>query len=180
MIGTSRLSYALAADGLFPKAFARVHPKFKTPYMAVIIQSIIAVVASIIGSLSLLISVSVFFLAIAYLATSGSVLTIRRRGKSPQFRMRGGTIIPILGVMFSVYLISQCSPLQIALGVLLLVIGLPVYVFYSPKKEIAELKGALMDRETLFKRIYAQERTFLAHALLHLRQWLEKARRKIS
>jgi APA family basic amino acid/polyamine antiporter len=180
MIGTSRLSYALAADGLFPKAFARVHPKFKTPYMAVIIQSIIAVVASIIGSLSLLISVSVFFLAIAYLATSGSVLAIRRRGKSPQFRMRGGTIIPILGVMFSVYLISQCSPLQIALGVLLLVIGLPVYVFYSPKKEIAELKGALMDRETLFKRIYAQERTFLAHALLHLRQWLEKARRKIS
>jgi APA family basic amino acid/polyamine antiporter len=180
MIGTSRLSYALAADGLFPTAFARVHPKFKTPYLAVVIQSIIAVVASIIGNLSLLISVSVFFLAIAYLATSGSVLTIRRRGQSPQFRMRGGTIIPILGVAFSIYLISQCSPLQIALGVLLLVIGLPVYVFYSPKKEIAELKRALMDRETLFKRIYAQERTFLAHALLHLRNWLEKIRRKFS
>ena len=66
------------------------------------------------------------------------------------------------------------------LGVLLLVIGLPVYVFYSPKKEIPDLKKALTDRQELFKRIYAQERTFLAHALLHLRQWLKKVRGKIS
>ncbi len=33
MIGTSRLSYALAADGLFPRVFAKVHPRFKTPYL---------------------------------------------------------------------------------------------------------------------------------------------------
>jgi len=137
-------------------------------------------VASIFGGLQLLISVSVFFLAIAYLATGGSVLAIRRRGHNPQFRMRGGTIIPILGVAFSVYLISQCSPFQLGLGVLLLVAGLPIYVFYSPKKEMTELKKALTDRQTMLKRIYAQERTFLAHALLHLRQWLEKVRRKTS
>ena len=180
MIGTSRLSYALAAVGLFPRAFAKVHPKFKTPYLAVIIQSVIAVVASILGSLQLLISVSVFFLAIAYLATSGAVLVIRRKGQRPQFHMRGGTILPILGVAFSIYLISQCSPIQLGLGVLLLLIGLPVYVFYSPKKEITDLKKALTDRQELFKKIYAQERTFLAHALLHLRQWLKKVREKIS
>ena len=180
MIGTSRLSYALAADGLFPRVFAKVHPKFKTPILAVIIQSILAVVASIFGGLQLLISVSVFFLAIAYLATGGSVLAIQRRGHNPEFRMRGGTIIPILGVAFSVYLISQCSPFQLELGVLLLVAGLPIYVFYSPKKETTELKKALTDRQTMLRRIYAQERTFLAHALLHLRQWLEKVRRKTS
>jgi len=59
-----------------------------------------------------------------------------------------------------------------------LLAGIPIYIKYSPKKEIAELKEALLGRETLLKRAYAQERTFLAHALLHLRQWYQRVRKK--
>jgi amino acid transporter len=39
MIGTSQLGYALAADGLFPRSFAKIHPRFKTPYLGIIIQA---------------------------------------------------------------------------------------------------------------------------------------------
>ena len=83
MIGTARLGYALSADGLFPKIFSRIHEKFKTPYASVIIQSVTALAAALLaplfGGLSLLISVSVFFLAIAYLATSASVFPLRKK-----------------------------------------------------------------------------------------------------
>ena len=34
MIGTARLGYALAADGLFPSLFAKIHRRFKTPYVS--------------------------------------------------------------------------------------------------------------------------------------------------
>jgi APA family basic amino acid/polyamine antiporter len=178
MIGTSRLGYALAADGLFPKLFARVHPKFKTPYMSIAIQSATALIASVIGNLSLLISVSVFFMSIAYLATSASVFAFRKKGLRPKFRVRGSLLIPALGILFSAYLISQCTPVQLAIGVLLLLVGVPIYVKYSPKKEIAELKNALLSKETALKRMYAQEHVFLAHVLLHIKRAYRKATRK--
>ena len=180
MIGTSRLGYALAADGLFPRVFARLHPKFGTPYLSVIIQSVIAAVAAIGGNLSLLIAVSVFFLAVAYLATCASVFVFRRRHLPPVFHLSGGPIIPALGIIFSIFLITQCTPLQLGLGVALLLAGVPIYLRYSPKKEIAELRQTFLSRENVLRRVYVEERTFLAHALLHLRQLYRKATRKTS
>jgi amino acid transporter len=174
MIGTSRLGYALAADGLFPRLFARVHRKFKTPYMSIVIQSATALLASVIGNLSLLISISVFFMAISYLATSGSIFAFRGKGLGSQLRKRS-LLIPSLGILFSIYLISQCTPVQLAIGALLLLVGVPVYIKYSPKKELAELKSDLLSRDTTLKRIYAQERVFLAHILLHLKRAYRKA-----
>ncbi len=177
MIGTSRLGYALAADGLFPKLFARVHPKFKTPYLSIVIQSATALLAAVVGNLSLLIAVSVFFMAIAYLATSGAVFALHKKGFGSKLRVRS-LIIPALGILFSVYLISQCSLIPLAIGAVLLLAGVPIYVKYSPKKEVTELKSRLLSRENILRRMYAQERVFLAHMLLHIKQAYRKALRK--
>jgi len=173
MIGTSRLGYALAADGLFPRAFAKIHPRFKTPYLGIVIQAVTALVAAIIGGLSLLIATSVFFMAIAYLATSTSIFALHRKGVKPEFRP-GGWWIPSLGIAFSIYLITQCSFTQIALGLILLSAGVPIYIKYTPKKEIAELKEALFSRESVVRRVYSQEERFLAHALMHLKKLYRK------
>jgi amino acid transporter len=170
MIGTSRLGYALAADGLFPRVFAKIHPRFKTPYLGIVIQAVTALVAAIIGGLSMLIATSVFFMAIAYVATSASIFSLRRKGAKAQFHLRGGWAIPSLGAVFSLYLITQCSLTQIALGLILLSIGVPIYVKYSPKKEIAELREALLSSESIMKRAYSQEERFLAHALMHIKR----------
>jgi len=174
MIGTSRLGYALAADGLFPRAFARIHPKFKTPYLGIIIQSATALVAAIVGGLQMLIATSVFFMSVAYAATSASVFWLHRKSGESQGHIVGRVILPSLGVIFSVYLISQCPPTQIALGLALLLVGVPMYIKYSPKKEMAELKEALISRETTLKRAYEQEHTFLAHALRHIKKYYRR------
>ena len=174
MIGTSRLGYALAADGLFPRAFAKIHPKFKTPYLGIIIQAVTALVAAIVGNLTLLIATSVFFMAIAYLATSGSIFFLRRKGIKAQFHLRGSWVIPSLGIIFSVYLITQCTPAQIALGLVMLGVGVPIYVKYSPKKEMAELKEALISRESFLKIAHAHEERFLAHILQHIKRFYRR------
>jgi amino acid transporter len=170
MIGTSRLGYALAADGLFPRIFAKIHPRFKTPYLGIMIQAVTALVAAIVGNLSMLIATSVFFMAIAYVATSASIFPLRSKGAKAQFHLRGGLLIPSLGVVFSLYLITQCTLTQIALGLVLLSIGVPIYIKYSPKKEIGELKEALLSRESMLKRAYSQEERFLAHLLQHIKR----------
>jgi amino acid transporter len=179
MIGTSRLGYALAADGLFPSIFARIHKKFKTPYASVIIQSVTALAAAIVGGIGLLISVSVFFMAIAYLATSASVFPLHKKNTTSKAAFsKRHMIIPALGILFSAYLITQCTLTQIAIGITLLLIGIPIYVKYSPKKELAEAKQALLSQENILRRIYNQENIFLAHVLHHLKQWYRKLKVK--
>jgi amino acid transporter len=178
MIGTSRLGYALAADGLFPRFFAKIHPKFKTPYVGIIVQAATALVAAIVGSLDTLIATSVFLMAIAYVATSASIFFLRRKEPSAQFKLKGGLLIPALGVIFSVYLMTQCQWWQIVLGIILLLIGMPIFIKYSPKKEITDLKNALISRESILQRAYDQEHTFLAHALLHIKRLYRRITKK--
>jgi hypothetical protein len=48
--------------------------------------------------------------------------------------------------------------------------GVPIYIKYSPKKEIGELKEALLSRESMLKRAYSQEERFLAHLLQHIKR----------
>ena len=174
MIGTSQLGYALAADGLFPSAFAKIHPKYKTPYLGVIIQAITALAAAIIGNLTLLIATSVFFMAIAYLATSGSIFSLHRKGMKAQFHLKGGFLIPSLGIIFSIYLMTQCTLSQIGLGLVLLLAGVPIYIIYSPKKEIAELKQELLSTESIVKRARSQEERFLANILMHIKRFYRR------
>jgi amino acid transporter len=183
MIGTARLGYALSADGLFPRAFAKIHSRFKTPYLSIIIQSVTALIAALaapfVGGLSLLISVSVFFLAIAYLATCASVFWLRKKSPLPNGGNKIGRIaIPIVGITFSAYLITQCSPLQLAVGAALLLVGIPIYVKYSPKKELTEVKKRLLSEQNIFRRIYHQEHVFLANALHHIRRFIRRLRGK--
>jgi amino acid transporter len=174
MIGTSRLGYALAVDGLFPRSFARIHSRFKTPYMAIIIQSVSALAAAIVGNLSLLIATSVFLMAIAYLATSAAIFPLRRKSVKAQFSIRGGRLIPILGALFSLFLISQCTIAQIALGLAAFAIGIPIYSFFSPKKEIQELRDVLTSQESVLRRTYQQEERFLAHLLRHIKRFYRR------
>jgi hypothetical protein len=87
-------------------------------------------------------------------------------------------LIPILGIIFSLYLITQCTITQIALGLVLLLAGLPIYVRYSPKKEIAELKERLLSRESTLRLVYGQEERFLAHAFRHIKRLYRRIARK--
>ena len=175
MIGTSRLGYALAADGLFPSVFAKIHAKFKTPYLGIIIQGVTAFIAAVYGGLvsgglSILIATSVFLLGAAYLATALSVFWLRKKCPGTQSRWEATSVIPVLGIAFSVILIVLCGVVQIAMGVVLLAVGIPIYILYTPKKELTELKNALLSREAILERAYRQEDRFLAHALRHLKR----------
>lgn len=178
MIGTSRLGYALAADGLFPRIFAKIHPKYKTPYLAIIIQAVTALIAAVVGQLQILMATSVFLLAVAYVGTCLSVFWLRRKFPTPQSRWETSSLIPILGIIFSVFLISQCGFVQIAAGLLMLLVGIPIYIRYSPKKELTVIKNALIAREVVLEKAYRQEDRFLAHLLRHIKRGYRRIRGK--
>lgn len=168
-MGTSRLAYAMSFDGLLPKVFSRTHEKSHTPYLGLIILCSTAYVASLIGGLSALINSSVFLLAVAYLATCISAILLGRRNLDISRRLKGRVAIPVLGAIFSCLLIVLVSPLQIAVSLALLAVGIPVYTFFSPREELKDLKSAFLSPEEIHNRAYRQATRFLAYPIHRIR-----------
>src|SRR5256885_472919 len=81
-VGTSRLAYAMSIDGLLPEVFSRKQKRFHTPYLGLVILCVTAYVASLMGTLSDLISSAVFLLAFVYFATCLSTIFLDRKHPS--------------------------------------------------------------------------------------------------
>ena len=174
-IGTSRLAFAMSIDGLLPRAFSRLHSSFRTPYIGLALLCSTAFLASVIGTLSDLINSSVFLLSFTYLATGISAILLERKYRVA-LSLRG-TIVPALTMAFSALLMTQVNLQQIAIALMLLGVGVPLYTFFSPKSELAELKAKFLSTEAILERAYRQRDTFLAHPLHHLGMLIYRTKR---
>jgi hypothetical protein len=61
---------------------------------------------------------------------------------------------------------------------LLLVVGVPIYVKYSPKHELADIKKSFLSEQNILRRIYREEHVFLAHVIYHLGEYYRRLRRR--
>jgi len=157
-IGTSRLAFALSIDGLMPKAFSNTHNRFHTPYVALTFLCVTAFVASALGTLVQLINASVFLLAFVYFATCIAAIKIRTPSET-----RLGYLIPISGALFAIALMVLVPFNQILISICLIAAGIPIYAFFTPKKELGELKARFLAREAVLRRAYDQGERFLAY-----------------
>jgi APA family basic amino acid/polyamine antiporter len=180
-LGTARLSYAMSIDGLFPKLFSKEHPRYHTPYMALLVQGAIAFSLSIFSGLVDLISFSVFNLSFAFLLTCLALLVLGARNK--QKKLHGQRILPIVGIVICLYLIFMfligATPLYIkAVGIIVLALGIPLYVFFSPKIDIHHLKAQFLSEEAILMRQLQRTDRFLAYFIERLHRGYQKIRFK--
>ena len=177
MLGTARLTYAMSIDGLFPKAFSRVHPKFNTPYVALVIQGVIAFALSTFSGLSNLISFSVFNLAFCFLLVCVSFLVLKGRGRK---HLRGQNILPWIGIGICIYLLYSTSLVDKIAGAILVLVGIPLYVYFSPKTDIYQLKDLFVSEEAILSRNLQRENRFLANAVRMVMRAYMRLRRKTN
>ena len=175
-IGTSRLAFAMSLDGLLPQFFSKLHRSFHTPYIGLALICSTAFIASVLGTLPALINSSVFLLSLVYLSTCGSTIILERKHAHTATRTAMERLIPLLGIIFSFLLMTQVGGQEILTSLILLGIGIPLYVFFSPKKELHELKEAFLSRDAILERTYSQGERFLAHILRHLKWPIYRAR----
>jgi APA family basic amino acid/polyamine antiporter len=132
-LGQARVWFSMSRDGLLPKLFSRVHPRFRTPATATWIAGfLVGIPGGIldIGTLSDLSNIGTLF---AFVLVSIGVIILRykqperRRG----FRAPGGLAAPILSVVFCVLLMSGLPILTWLRFFVWLIIGLMVYMLYS-------------------------------------------------
>jgi len=159
VLGTARLSYAMSIDGLFPKIFSKVHPTYRTPYMALIIQGIISFVFSIF-SISKLISFSVFNLAFSFLLTCLALIILKKGARK---ELHGQNILPWIGIGICLYLLYSTSLFDKMVGLALILMGIPIYIFFSPKVDIHHLKRMFLSEEAIIGRRLERKERFLAN-----------------
>jgi amino acid transporter len=118
VLNTPRVIYSSARDGLLPGILARVHPKFKTPYVAILFYAAAGCGLALTGSFRELIVVATGAILLVYLGVCLSVIVMRRRYGPPsagQFRIPGGPVVPLLSSAVIIWLLVQMTAKE-ALG----------------------------------------------------------------
>lgn len=171
VLTAARIPYAMAGDALLPHAFAKIHPKYGTPYIALIVQSSITLIAAILGSMEQLIFLSVFAILFCYLITCFAVFPLKKR-------FGGGIklprLVPVLGIIVCIYMITQTQINQIIVGIILILVGVPIYLKYSPEHELTRVRQEIIYQEGLFARRLRYNEVFLARFLRRVRQLIRK------
>lgn len=134
-----RIYYQMAEDGLSFKTFGGIHPKYRTPYKAILFQMIWCLVLIISGSFDMLTELLVFVAFIFYGCGAIGVIVLRKKMKDEHrpFKVPLYPFIPILFAVFSLVLIVNTlieSPVNSIIGLLLVLAGLPLYFYFKKTK----------------------------------------------
>jgi len=148
LLAQTRIFYSMSRDGLLPRVFATVHPKFRTPHVSTIMTGlIIAMLAGLtrIDVLSQLVSIGTL---LAFVLVSIGIIILRKTlPDAPRpFRTPGVPYVPVVGALIC---LAQMVGLPVATWERLLIwlaIGLAVYLTYSRRRSFVGVRAAYAGR----------------------------------
>ncbi len=138
ILGTARIPYAMAKDGVFFETLARVSKNTKVPVISLIVQGVWAAVLTLSGSFDQLTDMAIFAFWLFYALVAGAVFVFRWREPNAHrpYKTWGYPIVPALFILTSIYLIATTIynyPARSIAGLLLIAAGLPIYFYFARK-----------------------------------------------
>jgi APA family basic amino acid/polyamine antiporter len=133
LFGQSRIFFAMARDGLLPRFFSTVHPRFRTPVNGtILVGATTAVIASLLSLEAVAELVNIGTLA-AFIIVAAGVIVLRRTQPdlNRPFRVPLVPLIPVLSILSCGYLVLSLPTITHLRFVVWLLIGLVIYFFYS-------------------------------------------------
>ncbi len=135
-LGQARVWFAMSRDGLFPKIFSRVHPKYQTPAFSTWTAGfVVGIPAGLldIGTLADLSNIGTLF---AFALVAGGVLILRYRepNRPRAFRAPGGPLAPVLTILTCLLLMAGLPIMNWIRFFVWMIIGLVLYSFYGSKR----------------------------------------------
>jgi amino acid transporter len=123
-----RYLFALARDGFGPRALAAVHPRYRTPAAAILLQTAIALPLALSGTFVGLATLSVVARLATYLSTAAAVPVLRRkRAGEHSFGLPGGAAVPVAAALVSLGLLASASWANLLAGAVALGVGGVIY-----------------------------------------------------
>ena len=136
----ARVPFAMARDGYFFKAIAEVHPRFRTPSVAIALQCGLAVTLLLLGgNFRQFFSLAIFAEWLFYMITGSTIFVFRRREPllNRPYKVWGYPVVPALFVVVSAVLLYYTFTDNIkssAAGCLVILAGVPVFYFFQRRR----------------------------------------------
>jgi basic amino acid/polyamine antiporter, APA family len=142
LLAQTRIYYAMGKDGVFFPALARLHPKFGTPVLAIVLQAGWGILLALTGTFGQLVDSVVFGDWIFFGLTVAAIFVFRRRlpldaREAGSFRTPGYPVLPALFVAAAAVVVVSAvrtNPLRSSIGVALLAIGVLVYGLFRRRR----------------------------------------------
>ncbi|HET7361453.1 MAG TPA: APC family permease [Salinimicrobium sp.] len=130
-----RYLYALAKDGYGFKALAKIHPRYRTPAVAILVQSGIALALALSGSFVGLAMLSIIARLATYAGTAAALPILRRRfsDRKDAVKLPGGYTIPIVALLLCVVFLISTTAENLIAGAIALLVGGIIYYFRAEK-----------------------------------------------
>ena len=131
-----RIEYAMAKDNLFFKQFGKVHPKWETPYVSIILQCAVGIILIFATSLSDLLGYFTMIALCKNALTFGTIFVLRKKeGYKPTYKCPGGLIMPIIAIFMTCTLIygeiTYAPVPAIVCAVIAIATGVPAYYLFE-------------------------------------------------
>lgn len=131
-----RVEYAMAKDGLFFKIFGKVHKKYETPYMAILLFGVFVIILTFVSNLSDLLSYVTALVLLKNCATIAMIFILRKKDNyNPGYKCPGGLLMPIISVVCTGLLFVSALISATFLGVIaslaIVAVGIPVYFIWN-------------------------------------------------
>lgn len=135
VLGGARVNFAMARDGVFFSSVGRVHPRFATPALAIVIQGVWSIVLTATGTYKQLYTYVIFSGWLFYAAAVIALIVLRRRhpDMTRPYRVPAYPALPIIFVVAALAIVVNTlvrSPLESGIGLAIILTGVPVYFIW--------------------------------------------------
>jgi APA family basic amino acid/polyamine antiporter len=132
-LGQPRIFFAMARDGLLPQTFAKVHPRFQTPHITTILTGVLVGGFAGLASLDEMVDLTNIGTLFAFILVCVGVIVLRKKDpdRPRPFRVPGGPVVPVLGIVSCAYLIYFLPPTSWLRFAAWLCFGFIIYVAYG-------------------------------------------------
>ena len=132
-LGQPRIFFSMARDGLLPPSFAKVHPRFRTPYVTTILTGVAVALCAMFTSIDEMVDLTNIGTLFAFILVCIGILILRKRdpNRPRTFKTPLVPFVPILGVISCLYLMLGLPWITWIRFGLWLVVGMVVYFSYG-------------------------------------------------
>jgi APA family basic amino acid/polyamine antiporter len=134
ILSGARVYYAMATDNLFFKSAANLHPTYKTPALALIVQAIWTCILCLSGTYGQLLNFVIFAAVVFYTVTAVGIFRLRQKRpdiprpvKAPGYPFLPGLYVVLTGLIAIDLLVQDSTRTYAFLGLILVLLGVPVY-----------------------------------------------------
>lgn len=144
---TARVYFAMAKDKLFFRGISRVHPKYRTPHVSLVVQCVWASLLTLTGTYDQLFTYVIFASWLFYALGTFGIFVLRRKRPDAHrpYRTVGYPYVPLAFVIVAVWFVFNTivtDPRDSLIGLGLVTLGVPAYLYWKGEQKRAGMRNA--------------------------------------